>query len=124
MNPSLRTPRRRVPTPALVCRVLLAAVAAAGVAAALPARAEEAPTVLITGANRGIGLELARQYAERGWHVIATCRTPAEAQELRAIAGEHRNVAVEPMDVTNFACVDALAAKYRGKPIDVLVHTK
>jgi NAD(P)-dependent dehydrogenase (short-subunit alcohol dehydrogenase family) len=87
----------------------------------LPHAAENA-TVLITGANRGIGLELARQYAERGWHVIATCRSPGEAKELRAIAGEHSNVAVEPMDVTDFASVDALAARYRGKPIDVLLN--
>jgi NAD(P)-dependent dehydrogenase (short-subunit alcohol dehydrogenase family) len=86
------------------------------------ATAADAPTVLITGASRGIGLELARQYAERGWQVIATCRNPADARELQAIAGRHDNVAVEPLDVTDFATVDRLAARYRGRPIDVLLN--
>ena len=53
---------------------------------AATALAADTPTVLITGASRGIGLELARQYAERGWHVIATARTPGEATALKAIA--------------------------------------
>ena len=42
-------------------------------------------TVLITGANRGIGLEFVRQYADKGWHVIATCRRPDEAEALQAL---------------------------------------
>jgi NAD(P)-dependent dehydrogenase (short-subunit alcohol dehydrogenase family) len=46
------------------------------------------PTVLITGANRGIGLEFARQYAAEGWRVLATVRDPAAAEELRAVEGE------------------------------------
>jgi len=83
---------------------------------------DAAPTVLITGANRGIGLEFARQYAERGWSVIATCRNPGRAAELNAIAARHENVTVERMDVIDYAGVDALAAKYRGTPIDVLLN--
>ena len=51
----------------------------------VPARADEG-TVLITGANRGIGLELVRQYADRGWKVIATARNVAEANELNELA--------------------------------------
>ena len=43
------------------------------------------PSVLITGANRGLGLEFARQYAADGWQVIATCRRPSEASELTAL---------------------------------------
>ena len=54
------------------------------------------PTVLITGANRGIGLELARQYAADGWTVLATCRDPGKAAELKAVAGD---VAVHRLDV-------------------------
>lgn len=79
-------------------------------------------TVLITGANRGIGLEMARNYAKRGWTVIATARKPAKAADLNAIAAEYDNVAVEQVDVLNQAQVDALAAKYKGKPIDVLLN--
>jgi NAD(P)-dependent dehydrogenase (short-subunit alcohol dehydrogenase family) len=47
------------------------------------------PTVLITGSNRGLGLEFARQYADQGWNVIATCRAPAAAAALQEIAGHY-----------------------------------
>jgi NAD(P)-dependent dehydrogenase (short-subunit alcohol dehydrogenase family) len=81
------------------------------------------PTVFITGSNRGIGLEFARQYAERGWRVIATARNPDEAAELRALAGAHPGTfTIEQLDVIDFARVDELAAKYSGTPIDVLLH--
>ncbi len=86
------------------------------------AAAAVAPTVLITGANRGIGLELARQYAEHGWHVIATARQPSEAKALREIAGQHPNLVIEELDVTNHPQIDALAARYKGRPIDVLLN--
>jgi NAD(P)-dependent dehydrogenase (short-subunit alcohol dehydrogenase family) len=81
-----------------------------------------AATVLITGSNRGIGLELARQYAAQGWRVIATCRKPDEAEELRSLAAAHPLVTIEKLDVTDFAAIDALAAKYAGTPIDVLMN--
>jgi NAD(P)-dependent dehydrogenase (short-subunit alcohol dehydrogenase family) len=84
--------------------------------------AAETPVVLITGASRGIGLELTRQYAERGWNVIATARDPGEAAALKDIARKHPNVKLEALDVTNHAQIDALAAKYKGKPIDVLLN--
>ena len=55
--------------------------------------------VLITGSNRGIGLELAKQYAERGDHVLAACRNPAGADDLQALAGENLSVhALVPTD--------------------------
>ena len=44
------------------------------------------PGVLITGANRGLGLEWTRQYAEAGWRVYASCRRPEEAEHLKALA--------------------------------------
>jgi NAD(P)-dependent dehydrogenase (short-subunit alcohol dehydrogenase family) len=81
-----------------------------------------AETVLITGANSGIGLEFAKQYAEKGWTVIATHRrdtTPAELAELKSA---HANVRVEKMDVASLEQVRALAAKLRGQPIDVLIN--
>jgi NAD(P)-dependent dehydrogenase (short-subunit alcohol dehydrogenase family) len=75
------------------------------------------PTILITGANRGIGLNLARLYAADGWKVIGTARKPAEASALAALPG---NISVEPLEVTDHAAVQALAAKLKGEPIDVL----
>jgi NAD(P)-dependent dehydrogenase (short-subunit alcohol dehydrogenase family) len=81
-----------------------------------------APTVLITGSNRGIGYEFAKQYAARGWTVIATCRKPDEAIALNDIANNHPNMIIEALDVTDLEAIDALAAKYAGKPIDILVN--
>ncbi len=106
---------------AVLASLLVAALAAALVPAR-DARAAAPPTVLITGASRGIGLELARQYAERGWHVIATARQPGEAAELKAIAAAHPNLTVDTLDVTDHAQIDRLAAKYRGKAIDLLLN--
>lgn len=80
------------------------------------------PTVLITGANRGIGLALVQEYAGRGWNVIATARTPARADELNALARENAKVRVERLDVTESDEIRALARKYQGVPIDVLFH--
>ncbi len=77
------------------------------------------PTVLITGANRGIGLELARQYAADGWAVLATCRDPGTADELKAVAGD---VAVHRLDVDDEASLEALASALQGRPIDVLFN--
>ena len=79
------------------------------------------PTVLITGANRGIGLEFVRQLRERGWNVIATARKPAAAEELLAIAASYPQLIVEELDVTDHARIDGLAAKYAATPIDILL---
>lgn len=87
----------------------------------LPALAQ-AETILITGSNRGIGLGLAQAYAERGWRVIATARSPAKADELNALAAKHDNLTVDELDVTDDAEISALAAKYEGTPIDVLLN--
>lgn len=82
----------------------------------------EQHTVLITGANRGIGLEFVRQYAEKNWLVIATCRNPAGADELNSYAGKHENVVVEQLDLVDHAGIDALAEKYINQPVDVLLN--
>ncbi len=88
---------------------------------AMTAIAQDDPrTVLITGSSKGHGLNFVNDYAERGWNVIATCRTPLKADELQALADRYDKVTIEELDVTDFAGVDALAAKYRGTPIDVL----
>ena len=86
---------------------------------------KESPTVLITGANRGIGLELARQYAERGWNVIATSRHPSGdpgLAALSAVAAKYPQLVVERLDVTDTAMIRAVAAKYHAQAIDVLIN--
>jgi len=79
------------------------------------------PTVLITGANRGLGLEFARQYAARGWQVVATCRDPAGAGDLAALARSHPAVAPVALDVTDAAQVARLAAGMADRPLDLLL---
>lgn len=83
---------------------------------------EVAPTILITGTSRGIGLEFTRQYAALGWRVLATCRRPHEANELQEIAAEYPNVTIDELDVLRHDMVDALAKKYKDQPIDVLLN--
>jgi NAD(P)-dependent dehydrogenase (short-subunit alcohol dehydrogenase family) len=81
------------------------------------------PTVFITGANRGLGFEFARQYAADGWRVLATCRDPAQATALMALRdGSVGPVEVNAMDVTDHAQIDALAGQLAGQPIDVLIN--
>lgn len=73
-------------------------------------------TVLITGANRGLGLEFVRQYRGDGADVIACCRHPANADSLNALA-----VKVMELDVTDPASIESLAAALKGSPIDILI---
>ena len=77
------------------------------------------PSVLITGANRGLGLEFTRQYAADGWRVFAACRDPAGARNLAAVEGD---VSAETLDVDDGPQVAALANKLSGQPIDVLIN--
>ena len=78
--------------------------------------------MLITGTNRGIGLEFVRQYAEAGWTVIGTARDPARATELQALAAKHKDVSIATLDVADPASIAALAARLKGRPIDVLIN--
>ena len=80
------------------------------------------PTVLITGASRGIGLALTRVYAEDGWQVLATCRTPDAADDLQALAKMHGAIEVEALDVTDARAIARLAKKVGDRPIDVLFN--
>jgi NAD(P)-dependent dehydrogenase (short-subunit alcohol dehydrogenase family) len=82
------------------------------------------PTILITGASRGLGLQLAREYASDGWRVIACVRTPAAAVDLNAAASRTQGgLTVHALDVTDHAQVDALARQFDGLPIDVLLNS-
>jgi NAD(P)-dependent dehydrogenase (short-subunit alcohol dehydrogenase family) len=81
-----------------------------------------AQTVLITGANSGLGLEFARQYAAKGWTVIATHRRDEVPATLAELLSTHDNVRVETLDVANEAQVFGVAEKLRGQAIDVLIN--
>ena len=82
----------------------------------------ERPTVLITGSNRGIGFALVKHYSKDGWNVIATCRNPNQAEDLKTLSKNFSNIFIEEMDVTDFEEISTLAQKYQGYPIDVLVN--
>ncbi|MGP1397758.1 MAG: SDR family oxidoreductase [Inquilinaceae bacterium] len=77
------------------------------------------PTALITGTNRGIGLEFVRQYAADGWTVIAGVRDPDKADALDDVAGD---VSVASLDVADPASVGILAARLEGVGIDLLIN--
>lgn len=77
------------------------------------------PTVLITGANRGLGFEYTRQYLEQGWQVIA-CARQSDAPELKALSGEL--LSIYELDVADHAAIDQLADDLKDEPIDVLVN--
>ena len=80
------------------------------------------PSILITGANRGIGLEFARQYAADGWDIIATCRDPSASDALQELAHGNTAVKIERLDVTAHDEIDALASRYAGLQLDVLLN--
>ena len=79
-------------------------------------------TVLITGANRGLGLEFSKQYAEAGWQVIACCRQPARATALNALAEKFPTLQVEALDVAQFEQIDSLAQRLANTAIDIVIN--
>jgi len=80
------------------------------------------PTILVTGANRGLGLEFVRQYAADGDRVIAACRTPVKADALVAIAAASGGrVTVHPLDVTEEGSVAAFKSVLGDQPLDIVI---
>lgn len=79
-------------------------------------------SVLVTGSNRGLGLEWCRQYAEAGWRVFATCRHPETAGTLHELARRHARLSVHRLDVTQAESVYALRAELQHAVLDVLVN--
>ncbi|MEJ0035713.1 MAG: SDR family NAD(P)-dependent oxidoreductase [Gammaproteobacteria bacterium] len=82
-----------------------------------------AETVMITGANSGIGLEFATQYAAKGWTVIVTHRRKEPPQTLADLDAKYPGkIRIESLDVTNVEQVRALATRMANTPIDVLIN--
>ncbi len=79
-------------------------------------------TVLITGANRGLGLEMARQYAADGWTVIAAARDPEKSAEMKELAAKNKSVELVKLDVGDNASVKDFKKKLGGRAIDILVN--
>ena len=84
---------------------------------------EYIPTTLITGANRGIGFEFAKQYLARGWRVIATCRKPETADDLKTLQAEYPDLLIiDKLDVRDHNQIDLLAERYNNTLIDILLN--
>ncbi|MEY4193912.1 MAG: hypothetical protein RLZZ226_280, partial [Pseudomonadota bacterium] len=80
-------------------------------------------TVLITGANRGLGLEMTQQYAQAGWTVIACCRNPDSASQLASLAQAFRErVLLRSLDVTDLNAIDRLSSELSAQPVDILIN--
>jgi NAD(P)-dependent dehydrogenase (short-subunit alcohol dehydrogenase family) len=97
--------------PVITCILLFA------LGSATTSRAADKGTVLITGANRGIGLALAQQFSAAGYEVIGTARNPEGATELRKTGAR-----VEQLDVADQASVDALAKRLQGVAVDIVIN--
>ena len=77
---------------------------------------------MISGANRGIGFEFAKQYAAKGWRVLAGARNPEGASDLHALSEEYPAVSIEQLDVSDPDSIDRLAGKLSGQAIDLIVN--
>lgn len=80
-------------------------------------------TTLITGTNRGIGLEYVRQYAQDGWQVIACCRQPATAENLDRLASQYPDhIRIYALDVADHQQIDQLSTTLANETIDLLIN--
>ncbi len=81
------------------------------------------PTLLITGANRGLGLELCKQYLNEGWDVHACCRNTKKAKDLNKLKDKNnKKLTIHNLDVTQDNQIDALKKTLMGKPVDMLIN--
>jgi len=81
------------------------------------------PTVFVTGANRGLGYEHVKQYAKKGWKVIACARNPEQAKELKELQKKHgENFIIEQLEVVDHNRIEELAEKYNNTAIDILIN--
>ena len=80
-------------------------------------------TLMITGANRGLGLEFTKQYLADGYKVIATCRNPQDADQLHNLYNSYPDhLVIYRLDVANLPQIDQLAEELAGTPIDILIN--
>ncbi len=80
------------------------------------------PSILITGSNRGLGLEWTRQYARLDWKVYATCRHPDAADELQQLKHDYPKIEIHRLDVTRADEINSVAEKLRTQDIDILLN--
>jgi NAD(P)-dependent dehydrogenase (short-subunit alcohol dehydrogenase family) len=80
------------------------------------------PSILITGSNRGMGLEWARQYAELDWRVYATCRFPEKAGDLKQLRQKHNSLSIHQLDITKPDHVQRIAQDLTNAKLDILVN--
>ena len=78
-------------------------------------------TLLLTGANRGIGLQLTEQFAAAGWNLLACCRNPDGATDLQALSERYPQIEVFALDVTSYAQMATLSTQLKDRPIDILL---
>ncbi|KZN34299.1 SDR family oxidoreductase [Pseudoalteromonas luteoviolacea] len=80
--------------------------------------------VIVTGANRGIGLALTELYLANGWQVLATVRDPSSAEALIKLSEQEASgsLAIYELDVVNYQQVNALARTLADVPIDVIIN--
>lgn len=84
---------------------------------------ETAKNIIITGANRGIGFELTKQFAAAGYHVLATARKPLRAVKLIELAdNDQNNISIFKVDVTSKLSVDNFFKTIRDMPIEILIN--
>jgi len=81
------------------------------------------PTTLISGANRGLGLEFVKQYVADGWRVHACCRAPNDAEALQQLAAaSNGSITLHALDVADFGQIDRFAKDFAAEPIDLLLN--
>jgi NAD(P)-dependent dehydrogenase (short-subunit alcohol dehydrogenase family) len=78
--------------------------------------------ILITGANKGIGLELVQQYSQEGWKVFACCRIPEKAEKLQQLKNNHSQIEIIQLDVSEPNHIKKLADQIQNEPIDILFN--
>lgn len=81
-----------------------------------------AESILITGANRGIGLALTESFVSAGWQVFACCRAPEAAIELQQLSQQHPALKIIQLEVTDPEQLHELAEQLKGVPIDILFN--